>query len=138
MGMITILLCIDQTQMMGLVLGAMAIHELGHVTMMILVGCPPREIRFLPFEINIVSDQSCSSAWEQFSISVGGIIINLLVFLVFIGEPFGYVNLYLALFNALPLYSMDGYQILTHLFGEKSPVTIGVCTLFTLGVLLWD
>ena len=136
MGMITILLCVDQTKMMGLMLGAMAIHELGHVTMMILVGCSPREIRFLPFEINIVSDQSCSSSWEQFSISVGGIIINLLVFLVFIGESFGFLNLYLALFNALPLYSMDGYQILTHWFGKKSLVTLGICTLFTLVVLV--
>lgn len=132
MGMLTILLVIDRTGFMGYVLGAMAIHELGHLVMMIMVGCTPREMRFLPFEINIVADKSCASSWEQFCISVGGMIINLLVFLVFIGEVFGYINLYLALFNALPLYSMDGYQILSLLFGRKRSLVFGVCAITTL------
>ncbi len=50
MGMLTVLLVIDQTGLMGRLLGAMAIHEAGHLTMMVLVGCSPKEIRFLPFE----------------------------------------------------------------------------------------
>ena len=92
MGMLTILLLIDRTGLMGCVLGAMAIHELGHLLMMVIMGVPPREMRFLPFEINIVSDQSCAQSRERFCIAVGGIIFNLLVFLVFIGEAFGYIN----------------------------------------------
>ncbi len=135
MGMLTVLLVIDQTGLMGYLLGAMALHELGHLTMMILVGCPPREIRFLPFEINIVADQSCASSWERFCISVGGVIVNFLVCLVFVGEPFGYINLYLALFNALPLYSMDGYQILSIVFGRKSRLVFGVSATITLLIL---
>ena len=49
------------------------------MVMMIMMGYPPREMRFLPFEINIVSDQSCASSWERFCIAFGGIIFNLLV-----------------------------------------------------------
>jgi stage IV sporulation protein FB len=137
MGMLTILLLIDRTGLMGCVLGAMAIHELGHLLMMVIMGVPPREMRFLPFEINIVSDQSCASSWERFCIAVGGIIFNLLVFLVFIGETFGYINLYLALFNALPLYSMDGYQILTLLLGQKKKWVFVISAIITLVVLLF-
>ena len=137
MGMLTILLLIDRTGLMGCVLGAMAIHELGHLLMMVIMGVPPREMRFLPFEINIVSDQSCASSWERFCIAVGGIIFNLLVFLVFIGETFGYINLYLALFNALPLYSMDGYQILTLLLDRKKKWVFGISAIITLVVLLF-
>ncbi len=135
MGMLTILLVIDKTGWMGYLLGAMAIHELGHLVMMIMVGCTPREMRFLPFEINIVADQSCACPWERFCISVGGIIMNVLVFLVFIGEAFGYINLYLALFNALPLYSMDGYQMLSLLFGQKRNFVFGISAIATLVVL---
>ncbi len=133
-GMLTILLVIDRTGLMGWVLGAMAIHETGHLLMMILIGYPPREMRFLPFEINIVADQSCANPWERFCIAMGGIVFNLLVFLVFIGEGFGYINLYLALFNALPLYSMDGYQMLTVLLKGKKKIVFVVSAIATLGI----
>lgn len=137
MGMLTILLLVDRTGLMGCVLGAMAIHELGHLVMMIMMGYPPKGMRFLPFEVNIVSDQTCAQSWERFCIAVGGIIFNLLVFLVLIGEVFGYINLYLALFNALPLYSLDGYQMLTLLLGRKKKVVFGISAIITLIVLLF-
>lgn len=140
MGMITLFLLIDQTGLMNGLLVAMLIHELGHLVMMILLGYPPREVRFLPFEINVIADQSTASSYERFCISVGGIVANLLVGFAFLGKPFGYVNFYLALFNALPLYSMDGYQILSLLAGQKRKIVFWISagiTLMVLGVGLW-
>lgn len=139
MGMLTILLVIDQTGLMGTMLCAMLLHEVGHLTVMAWFGCFPREILLLPFEINIASDQSCATLFEKFCISAGGIGMNLLAFSLIKGE-FGTINLYLALFNALPLYSMDGYQMVSLLLYQKKQlvfmITLVTTTVVT-GVGVW-
>lgn len=134
MGMITILLILDQSGTMGATLGAMVIHELGHLVVMGVVGCFPQKIYLLPFEINLVSDQSGNSMGERFCISFGGILANVLVWL-FVGGKFGNINFFLALFNGLPLYSMDGYQILCQVFRNQIGWVYGISGITTLLVL---
>ncbi|MBR3844038.1 MAG: hypothetical protein IKM39_00855 [Clostridia bacterium] len=139
MGMITVLLVIDQTGLMGAMLGAMLLHEIGHLAIMAWFGCFPKEILLLPFEINIAADQSCATMFQQFCISAGGIVMNVLAFLLVRGE-FGNINLYLALFNALPLYSMDGYQMVALLLYTKKRwlFVISFVTTLVLAVLgIW-
>ncbi len=136
MGMLTILLVIDQTNLMGTMLVAMLLHEIGHLVVMWWCGCFPKEILLLPFEINISADQSCATALETFFIALGGIGANLLAWLL-MGGTFGNINLYLALFNALPLYSMDGYQILSIMLYHKKFWVFGVSMVTTIALVLF-
>jgi len=116
-GMITIMLLIDQTGMMGVFLGAVLLHELGHVLFMIWFGCLPNHIQLLPFEINIIAHRSPPFRWQRILLASGGILAGLIVGIAVRGE-FGIVNLFLAGFNSLPIFSMDGYQIIWLLLGN--------------------
>ena len=119
MGMITIILMIDGTGLMVDTLGAMLVHELGHLLVLWWVGCFPKEIRLLPFEINVIAPKTTVGIGQEIFISAAGVMANLLVFGC-VPSSFGQINLYLAIFHALPLYSLDGYQVFALIFGEKS------------------
>lgn len=138
MGMVTVTLLIDTTGMMGLLLGAMLLHEAGHLVWMALFRCLPKEICFLPFEINMIADEVALSRRQQGLIAAGGIFMNGLFFLVCPG-PFGRINLFLAVFNGLPVYSMDGWQLLCLLIGgfaHGEGIMRSVCVVTATGLLL--
>lgn len=112
MGMITLMLLIDRTGIMNLLLAAMLLHEAGHLLFMGLFDCLPNKIILLPFEINIVASKTPSFLWQEWLISGAGIFANGIAFLLFNGD-FAKVNLFVAIFNSLPIVSMDGFQMLS-------------------------
>lgn len=111
-GMLALLFFYDTASILIFTLLAMLWHELGHLVCMALCGTPPLQICLLPFEINLVQKQEASSSFRQAMIAAGGILFNLLGHALFANTPFGAANLFLALFHALPLISLDGYQLL--------------------------
>ncbi len=110
-GLITILLLIDQTGTMSLFLLAVLIHEAGHFMLLAWFRCLPVAIWLLPFEINVASPVMSVSRFQQILISLGGVFSGVLAGMLTRGD-FGVVNWFLAGFSALPVYSMDGYQVL--------------------------
>jgi Zn-dependent protease len=135
-GMITLMLLIDTTGLMGLLLATMLIHEAGHLFFMAWFGCLPKEICFLPFEIKMVAEKTPAIRFQQVLVSAGGILANLLTCLISFGD-FRVVNLFLACFNGLPVFSMDGYQLLVVLcsFFDKLQWIPQVCSWITITCL---
>lgn len=138
-GVITLMLLIDTTGMMSLFLLAMLIHEAGHLLFMRLFHCLPRQIQLLPFEVNMITDSLNGSVIQNIFISAGGVMANLLTAGMFHGD-FRTVNLFLAVFNGLPIFSMDGYQIIQllcdrHSVLEKIPMVLSAVTIALVGGL---
>ncbi len=103
-------------------IGAVIVHELGHITPMCIFGYRPEKIKISVFEISI-SDNSRHkrSFWQNFFIILFGPFINFICFISFYllylyGKdfylPIAIANLSVGLFNFMPVLSLDGGQLL--------------------------
>ena len=118
-AMAALLLLIDTTGMMPALLGAMLLHEAGHFCVMLAFGCPPAAVRLHLFEVAINAPVASLSSFRQGLVAAGGLLVNTAAACVCTGR-FGTANWLLAVANGLPLYSLDGYQLLAAvLFGAK-------------------
>ncbi len=130
-GLITLLLFVDTTGMMSRLLLAIAVHEGGHWLFLKWFNCMPKAVMFYPFEVNMVAGTQPLFAYQQILISCGGVLANL-VLAAITGGALRFANLFLALFNLLPIYSMDGYQLLELGLG-KHPRFLAVLSAVTVG-----
>jgi len=103
-------------------IGAVIIHELGHIVPMCIFGYSPEKIKISMFEISI-SDNSRQkrSFWQNFFIILFGPFVNFICFISFYllylyGKdfylPIAIANLSVGLFNFMPVLSLDGGQLL--------------------------
>ncbi|NCC52276.1 MAG: hypothetical protein EOM20_13810 [Spartobacteria bacterium] len=107
---------------------SVALHELGHSFVSVNKGCPVREILLLPIGGMAKLDRLPSKPRDELQIAIAGpaVSIALSIFCAFMAVPFeragmfftskllaslGMMNLYLALFNLLPSYPMDGGRV---------------------------
>lgn len=104
-------------------LSSALLHELGHILVMILVGHKPSKITFNVFDIDIKDNSRNNRDYkEDIFILLGGPTANFLIvavlwvlyvncknedILILITE-----NLFLGIFNIMPIESLDGGQIL--------------------------
>lgn len=101
----------------SLVLLSAAIHELGHITAMLLQGIKPRRVDILPMGALIVCPEGVPFK-SQLIISICGPLASLfsatVAAVIYIFAPsagvlfFGVINLTLCLFNLLPARKNDG------------------------------
>lgn len=129
------------------------IHEAGHLIPIALFGDFPREIKISLFEIT-VSDNNRNSRtlFQNIIIIFFGPFANFICFIfgyllyLFCNDiflSFSIVNLFLGLFNMLPVLSLDGGQLLYLLFcrkfdGGKAQKTVNILTfifIFPIAVL---
>lgn len=110
-GLVTILLLLDTTGVMGYLLLAILLHESGHLVCMALFDCMPSKVCLYPFEINIAIRKLPATRWKHCLLICGGVLVNGCVAVVS-GGTFQTVNIFLAVFHLLPLYSLDGYQLI--------------------------
>lgn len=118
-GVITLLLLVDTTGMMSRMLLAVMLHECGHLAFMTGFGCLPKAVVFSPFEVNMVAGNRVLTPWQQALVSAGGILSNCVAAAAVSGD-LRMINIFLAVFNGLPIFSMDGYQLLELLLGKGS------------------
>ena len=101
---------------------AIALHEGGHLAMMILFGYFPKRIKISPFEI-LIDDSARQQrhAAQNALIIFFGPFVNFICFpvcyLLYLEGgintmPFAAANLSVGLFNSLPVMSLDGGQLL--------------------------
>ncbi len=116
------------------------LHELGHLTAMLLFGCPPERLTLYAggFKLTPSFDKHCGRIPELVILS-SGCAVNLLLAQLsrMIGaETLAMTNLSLAAANLLPFSSLDGGRILA-LFGTRVRKTAaaGAVVLLTAAVI---
>ncbi|MDQ5984038.1 MAG: hypothetical protein RUMPE_01069 [Eubacteriales bacterium SKADARSKE-1] len=129
-AIIVTLMVIDKSLLSVLGILSAAIHEFGHLIAMKSRGYVTKEINMDFFNINIVDHNIIKqSSFDDIVILIFGPLFNLFSFIIFFALYnfvsykvflyFSLENLFLALFNLLPVYSLDGGQILLILLTRK-------------------
>lgn len=114
---------------MFIVFMILIVHELGHFFLMKLMGIRVSSITIYPYGGMIKSNMLINTnSLKVIVISLGGVINQLFLWiLVYIFFKMGFINsyyydiffkynLYIVLFNMLPIYPLDGFKILNSFF----------------------
>lgn len=135
--------------LVGIIFGSVVFHELGHALVGLHAGIPAKAIVLLPIGGVTLLDEtrqrldSQSESWKRdIRIALGGPLVNLVMAFVagsillavapevqLWAKPYVFsgnlprslvwVNIFLAVFNLLPAYPMDGGRVLRALFSRK-------------------
>lgn len=127
---LTLLLLIDTNGTIVYGVLAALLHELGHISAMLIKKCRPKKISFRAFDINIVDKSRTKRNYnDDIFILIAGPLANLIFCAVLysIYKFYGcdwlikpiYENLFIAIFNMLPIESLDGGQIFFNLLCRK-------------------
>ena len=101
------------------------LHETGHLLSMFLFGVKVKRIVLYGAGIKIVRGYSLKEKRKELIILISGCLMNVIMFFLFFflkGESFktfAIINLLTAIFNILPIKSLDGGAILLLLTEEK-------------------
>ena len=101
------------------------LHETGHLLAMFLFGVKVKKIILYGAGIKIIRGYSLKEKKKEFIILISGCLMNIIMFLLFFFlkgdsfKTFAVINLVTAIFNILPIKSLDGGAILLLLTEEK-------------------
>lgn len=107
-----------------LTFASMLLHEMGHVAAAVLLGKKVSAVKLLPVGLSACMQENTCSRWENIIIYSGGPSVNILLSMsAYIMNAYGLfdsdaghffmlLNIYLALFNMIPLLPLDGGKIL--------------------------
>ena len=101
------------------------LHETGHLLAMFLFGVDVKKIILYGAGIKIIRGYSLKEKKKEFIILISGCLMNIVMFLLFFFlkgdsfKTFAVINLVTAIFNILPIKSLDGGAILLLLTEEK-------------------
>ena len=127
---VTLFLFLDRTGLALPTLGAVLLHETGHLFAMWMLDCPPTYIRLIPSSVQIGKKITCSYQTDLL-VTLMGPGVNLLCFAVFYANGklysspkmivFALIHLLFGLFNLLPVKGLDGGTVLYVLLARKNP-----------------
>jgi len=122
--------------------GIVIIHELGHVFAAISYGWKVEEIELLPFGGVAKINQTMDSIWAEMIVAVAGPFQNLMMIIVaYTFQEFAMwsdnwttffiqANIWIGLFNLLPVSPLDGYKVLKGflflLFSYRKAVMVSI------------
>ncbi|HCC34455.1 MAG TPA: hypothetical protein DEQ02_01990 [Ruminococcaceae bacterium] len=147
-AMIAFLLLIDQSGMMTAAISAAVIHELGHLSYMLIKNLRPRRIEMYPACIKIVRDPAPCGYKSEIALALSGPLLNLIccvaalvvykiIYADFWVLVIGAVNLALGGFQLLPIIGLDGGDVLKCLLLQVLPIkTAGIVCAVTSVVLI--
>ena len=129
-AVMTLAMIYDSSMSALVCLLAVLIHEGGHLLMLGISGAMPGRIRITLFDISIVDrGKALRSTGYELAVVLAGITANLLlagtsfvinsIFPCHFWEGLIYANLTMALFNGLPVDSLDGGQAVFLLLSQK-------------------
>lgn len=124
------------------------LHEIGHLIALAVLRQKVRRVEFSVFDIKIVAPYPITLC-KRLIVVLSGVAMNfiLVIFFFAIIPLFGYANLFIGLFNILPVSTLDGGQalelILVRLIGkQKTTLTLNILTvatavpIFTFGIIV--
>jgi len=99
------------------------IHELGHILFIKMF-----KVKVIKFSLSLYGGTlqldnkqfNKINQTKKILIYIGGLIINLIFYIVFKNTMFSKMNLLLFCFNILPIYPLDGYNVLTTLIKNET------------------
>lgn len=115
------------------------LHEIGHIIFIIIYRIKIKKINLYAYGFSMLLDEmqfDSIKKYQKIIVFSGGLIVNLLLLIIFYKNTFGKYNLFLFLFNLLPIYPLDGYNILKQLINTtllNNVVVICLIILFIVG-----
>jgi stage IV sporulation protein FB len=100
---------------MLLIFTTLILHEMGHIFFIILFKNEINKITFYPFGGVMEYSSKPDFIYKYFLISIGGILVNLILFFIFKMlnvVAFANINLFFVVINLVPIYPLDGSRIL--------------------------
>ena len=147
-ALLTVVLIIDKTGGIFCCFLASFFHEIGHLIAIILLKQKVNRVEFSLFDVKICSSYNVSLS-KELIIVLSGVTFNLILFIFFyrIIPMFALANLFIGLFNALPVSTLDGGQainiLLSRYFNQKvSDLVLNILTIvvsipiFTMGIII--
>lgn len=109
---------------------SIVLHELGHIIVARIYGCKPGLIRIMPVGLSVsINEKGCSKSASLLIYSAGPVVNLLILSMAALFASFlkadGFfitvvlVNTYLAAFNLIPAFPMDGGRILLELLAGR-------------------
>lgn len=114
-------------------------HEIGHILLTFIYKVKIKKIYLYAYGFSLALDDkqfNSINLYKRILIFSGGVIVNLLLYILFNKSLFGIYNLVLFTFNLLPIYPLDGYNILKQFFDNtvlNNIVIISLILLFIVG-----
>lgn len=105
------MLIIDTTGVAAIAFLSAILHEIGHLIVIISFGMPPKSINFKATGMQIINCPDIDLSYSRdIVVCLAGPAINLFVFIMFysVDELTAIINLFLAIFNLLPVMHLDG------------------------------
>lgn len=87
------------------------IHELGHLFFIFLFKYKIETLKLSIFGFFLKLEHTKEEAHKDFLLYFGGIFFNLIAYLFFPDETMRKINLILIIFNSLPIYPLDGFNM---------------------------
>ncbi len=94
---------------------------MGHLFFIVLCRYPIRSLRLSIFGFSMELEEVQETCWKDFLIYSGGILMNLLGYLFFPDNELKKIHLILLAINSLPIYPLDGFNILKTMFSYLVP-----------------
>jgi len=114
-GLIIFSLYTGYIKELGLLLSCLLLHELGHIIFILLFKIKIKRFTLSLYggllELNEFDYQKITK-YKQIMIYISGIIMNLLFYVIFKNNIYGKYHLLLFVFNLLPIYPLDGYNVI--------------------------
>lgn len=107
------------------------LHELGHIAVARIFGRRSYLIKILPVGLNASIEEGTYSSWRRLIVYISGPFVNILLFVLCLAvNPyylfgsdnmhfFILVNIYLAVFNMIPISPLDGGRILREILSVR-------------------
>ncbi len=113
-AVLAVILCTDTEGTALLCLLSCALHEIGHIIVMILQHNPPERIIFCGGGIKL-----SGNVYRTIPVIISGCAVNFMLFMYFYFftesytlRLFGMINLLTGIFNLMPIKPLDGYHLL--------------------------
>lgn len=100
-----------------LTLTAAALHEIGHIVMLLLLGIGIKRIAVTPLGLEIDTKRGCRSFFEEMSVSLAGCAVNFITFALLYNRGgaatvLADASLLLGVLNIMPVRCLDGGEAL--------------------------
>lgn len=90
----------------------LVLHELGHLLMLLVVRYPIEQLKLSVFGFSLTLKHSKVSFLKDLAVYSGGILVNLICYIIIPNEEIRQIHLALLILNSIPVYPLDGFNIL--------------------------